>query len=325
MENERFYHMVIKAYPAGLRKKVQELLVYSGTPMGLATWLGPALILGYLIFTINYLLPWVLYGEFSWWGAAFGLLGFLFVQVLLFTILYFRAEDRARRVEEVLPDALQLISSNLRAGMAPFGALRVAARPEFGPLEEELKIATTKSLGAESLESALMSIGTRIRSESLNRVLKLFSSSIRSGAKLADLLQEAARDITDTQALKREMATNTKTYSMFILFAVVGGMPFLLALSIHFVKMMEVIRPERLGEAAGAIGFGGGEQLITIAFLTQISYVIIFVTSFLASAMMGVIKEGKESYGARYVPVIMSLSYVLFFVAKVVISGAFVG
>lgn len=325
MGAERFYQSVIKFYPASLRRKVDQLLIYSGTPMSLARWLGPALVLGYLIFLINYQLPWAFYGAFSWWGVAFGLAGFLFVQLILFTVLYFRAEDRARRVEEVLPDALQLVSSNLRAGMTPFSSLRTAARPEFGPLEEELKIATTKSLGSESLESALMSISSRINSEVLERVLKLFSSSLRSGAKLADLLQEAARDITDTQTLKRELQTGVKTYSMFIMFTVIVGMPLLLAISIHFVRMMESIRPERLGEAAGAIGFGGGEQLITIAFLTQMSYVVIFVTSFLASAMMGVIREGKESYGARYVPVVMSLSYLLFFIGRWFISGAFAG
>src|SRR3989338_1305476 len=48
------------------------------------------------------------------------------------------------------PGFLLLVSSNINAGMTPFNSFQVAARPEFGPLAEEIKYAVSKSLGTTS-------------------------------------------------------------------------------------------------------------------------------------------------------------------------------
>ena len=65
-------------------------------------------------------------------------------------IVYYKQKDRTERIEQALPDMLQLIASNLRAGMTPYHAMKLASRDEFGPLKEEMDYATTKALGIEN-------------------------------------------------------------------------------------------------------------------------------------------------------------------------------
>lgn len=315
----RVYYPIARIYPERFRESLQKLLIYAGSRYEIEDWLGQVVLLGLLHFIILVLLPWALYGYFSVFFNLIGLGAFLMVQLIAYLVMHFRAEDRARRVERILPDALQLIASNLRAGMMPFAAIRSAARVEFGPLEEEFRIVTTKALGAKSLEDILVEMTKRIKSEMLERTIRLLSSSLKSGGQMAPLLEESARDIAETQSLKAEMITNTKNYIMFILFMIVLGTPVLLSISVHFVEIIESMRP-KLGAQVPGFGMGAG---ISVNFLVSVSYAVLAVTTILASMMLGVITEGKEKEGFKYMPILFSLAFVVFFIGRYIVSTAF--
>jgi len=77
---------------------------------------------------------------------AFGLnilLTFIASAIGLFATAYLllrmSSESKGKFVDTILPDALQLIASNMRSGLTTERSLFVAGRPEFGPLEAELK------------------------------------------------------------------------------------------------------------------------------------------------------------------------------------------
>ncbi len=322
---KRLYISFSRVYPSGFRLDLEQLLVYGGFEAHPALFLGPTMILGFLVLFIGLLMPFTLYSEFDPLFALYAFLGFFTVQLLSYMVIYFRAEDRSARVEKILPDAIQLIASNIKAGMTPFAAIRLAARPDFGPLETELKRATVHALGERSFAVSLMSITERIKSESLRRAMGLFTTSMKSGGHLADLLEETAKDISESQSLKNEMVANTKTYLLFIMFTVALGAPVLLAISIHFVSMSDSLK-SKMGssELVGELGMGGGENSITVEFLTNASYIIIFITTGLASAMIGVITEGKEKYGAKYMPILTTIALVLFYFARIGVSS-FIG
>ncbi|MEE9525829.1 MAG: type II secretion system F family protein, partial [Candidatus Woesearchaeota archaeon] len=204
----------------------------------------------------------------------------------------------------------------------PFQAMKLAARDEFGPLKEEIEYATTKALGTESFSEALLSMAKRIKSPILDRAMKLFSASMKSGGHLAQLLEDLANDIAETRALKKELITNTKMYSMLIMFMVVIGAPLLLAVSIHFIK---IISGMQATTGAAEAGFGMAALIGTISltpgFLTKLSVVILFITSLLASMLMGVIAEGKEKYGLKYAPLVITGSLIVFVISQYIISG----
>ena len=251
---------------------------------------------------------------------------FIFIQIISYLMVYFKAEERTKRVEDALPDAFQIIAANLRSGMTPFQALKLATRKEFGPLQEEIKYATSMALGTESFSDTLLRMSDRIRSDMLDRALKLFTTAMRSGGHLASLLEELAADISETRALKNELRTSTKTYTAFIMFTIVIGTPLLLAISINFVDMVAKMQAKTGITTAGfGMGFLAGEVTMTADFLTKISLFMLIMTSLLASMLMGVINEGKPKYGLKYAPTIIIGCMVVFFIAKYVVGKYIVG
>jgi len=222
---------------------------------------------------------------------------------MAYLLLYFKIESRRKQVERVLPDCIQMIASNLRSGMTPFQALRASNRTEFGILKEEIEQAIERSLGTESFEESLLSIRNHVKSEMLDRALRLFTTAMRSGAHLADLLENLSQDLSELQMLKKDLVTTTKTYTMFILFTVIVGAPMLLAVSIRFVGIMADM--QQRSDIFGSIA-------ITPEFLTMASVILLVVTSLLSASLIGVIKEGKVLSGLLYFPFIAGACLAMF-------------
>ncbi|MBW2984341.1 type II secretion system F family protein [Candidatus Woesearchaeota archaeon] len=334
----RIYTTMARLVPIKYRKHLEQMLLYAGEKRSVDFWVGSASVLAVLLFIILFLSqliffpakeiakPEVIPLAFPPMYVVFALLSLLAVQFLVYIAIYFKAADRTKRVEESLPDALQLMSANLRAGMTPFQSMKLAARKEFGPLKEEIEYATTKALGTESFAKALLSMAKRIQSPLLERAMKLFATSMKSGGRLAQLLEDLANDIAETKALKRDLVTNTKMYSMLIMFMVIVGAPILLSVSIHFIKIISDMQATTgVAEAEFGMAFLVGTISLTPGFLIKMSVAVLFVTSLLASMLMGVIAEGNEKYGLRYAPMVITASLAAFAVSRHVISSFFGG
>ncbi|MFQ6055173.1 MAG: type II secretion system F family protein, partial [Methanosarcinales archaeon] len=126
-----------------------------------------------------------------------------------------------------LPDVLQLISANVRAGMTVDKAIWLSARPEFGILEEEVRKVGAKTMGGKPINLALKEMSKKIKSKILDRTVKLIIEGIESGGDLAKLLDETSSNIRTTQSLRKEIRSSVMMYSIFILFAAVLGAPML--------------------------------------------------------------------------------------------------
>ena len=70
-------------------------------------------------------------------------------------MLWFRVESRSKEVENILPDALQIMAMNIRAGLTTERALILTARPEFGIFEKELKRAGKEILAGKDLKESM--------------------------------------------------------------------------------------------------------------------------------------------------------------------------
>jgi archaeal flagellar protein FlaJ len=246
------------------------------------------------------------------------------IQGWFWTNLILKVEQRTKRVEDVLPDVLRLLSANIRAGMTPYKALRLASRKEFAPLDVEIHKATAQSLGTQSFTHALRQISKNIDSDILERSLTLFTTAMRSGGHLATLLEELAQDIEDTRGLKKELITSTKTYMSFIFFSIIILAPVLLSISIQFLDFMEKFQ-SRTGpiDSTAGIGLLAGGLPISADFMFTISVGMLFLTSILASILIGTIKEGKLISGLRYAPGIVVATMILFFILRRLISDFF--
>jgi flagellar protein FlaJ len=319
------------------------MLIFAGEKRPAEHWLGSGVILGLLILSITILAPSALHttsitglsvvdtylqeprpvtSEAVAWSA--GVVMFIIVQFMIYLVVYFKVEDRTKRAEKALPDALYLVASNIRAGMTPFQAMKLSARKEFGPLSEEIDYATARAFGTESFSDALLSMKDRIRSTVLDRAMQLFISSMKAGGHLAQLLEEMAKDISETRTLKNELVTNTKMYTLLIMFTIIVCAPLLQAISIHFVEAITDMQDKAsVGGAEFGMSFLAGEVLMTPKFLVFVSIAMLVVISILASMLTGVIVEGKEKYGLRYAPLVMSGALAVFFVSRYLIAGFF--
>tara|TARA_Y100000310_G_scaffold343799_1_gene453091 strand:- start:3027 stop:4016 length:990 start_codon:yes stop_codon:yes gene_type:complete len=323
---ERLFLAITKLFPARYRKALEQQIIYSGEHINASSYLGSTTLLALLSFTGTLLIPYAFSRGFEIKYLIFGTIIFILIELTAYLLIYFKAEDRTKRVEEVLPDALQLIASNIRAGMTPFRALKLAARKELGPLKEEIEHATAKSLGIESFSRALLSISERINSEILERAMKLFTTAMRSGGHLATLLEELAKDIEETKSLKKDLVTSTKTYTAFIMFTIIIGAPLLLAISIHFIKVITAMQAKAGTTTAGfGLGMLAGEIVITADFLTNMAISMLIITGLLASILLGVIAEGKPKHGFRYAPLIITGSLVIFVVLRYAVANFFGG
>ena len=321
----RLYYGFVKLVPIKYKEHVKYLLNYSGEDITAEAWLGSTTLLSILMFILISIAPKSVFGFFQPIYFIFAIIAFFLVQIASYMMIYFKVEDRRKRVEKVLPDALQLIAANLKAGMTPFKALKLSARKEFGPLEEEIRYATAKALGTESFSKTLLRMSEHIKSDMLERSMKLFTTAMRSGGHLAKLLEELARDIAETNSLKKELTTNTKTYTLFIMFTIILGAPLLLAISIYFVDVITAMQAKTTATTAGfGMAFLAGEITITVDFLNKVSIGMLIITGLLASMLLGVITEGKIKHGLRYSLIIIIAALVVFAISKYVI-GIFFG
>jgi Flp pilus assembly protein TadB len=265
------------------------------------------------------LLVYVLNGAFQLYFVVLGVIAaIIFVTYML---LYFKAEHRANGANKDLPNALSVISANLRSGMTPYHAVKKAGDDDFGLLSLELKRATARSIGTKPFTDYLLDISTRIKSSQVNRSLRLFVASLRSGGKVVDLLLELSQDISERLTLKKNLMMYMTTNVMFIMFIVIVGMPGLLAISVYFLDTITAITVQNAASLSQSnIGFGGGEIVITSAFLISVSYFVIFLTGLFACFFLGAIVDGDIRKGLIYAPLLIGGPYVLFFVARFLIG-----
>lgn len=323
---DKIYLNFARIFPNSYRNHLARLLMYAGESGSYSVdyWLGSGTVLALLIAKVILLVPWAFFGSFQLKYTLIAAIVFMLIEFFIYIIIYFKAEDRTARIEKALPDALQLVAANLKAGMTPFKALRLAARKEFGPLSEEIEYATSRALGTESFEHTLLKISDRVNSETLDRALKLFTTAMRSGGHLAKLLEDLANDIAQTRELKNELVTNTKTYTAFILFTIIVGTPLLLAISIHFVQIVSDMQAKsNISNVGFGLEFLAGKIAITPDFLTKVSIAMLVITSLLACMLLGVITEGKEKHGFRYAPFLIIGCLAVFYASKYIIGNVF--
>ena len=256
-------------------------------------------------------------------SVVIGLFAFAVFEVFMHVLPMMIADKRAKFTEEVLPDALRLISSNIRSGLTPDRALLLSARPEFGPLEKEIRTSAKLTLSGESIESAIQAISKRINSRTLKYCVDLLAEGIARGGNLPSLLDGLANDIRQTKILKKEVHAIVMMYAIFIFFAAGIGAPLLYGISSFLVKTMQEIG----SKASIQQTLPGSMKFMTFQSI-QLSpeFIIIYVsislgvTSLFGGMLVGLIQEGSEKAGFKYIPVLLALSLSIFFLTRMMVE-----
>ncbi len=322
-------HRAGSLFPFHIRENLEEMFLFSGVTRNPEETLGMTLVYSVLVPIMVGLLAFVYTANhLAAIGAA--LLSFALVWLLLWMMLNLLVDKRSSNIERVLPDLLSMIAQNMSAGMTPYNALWVAARPEFGALADEIQKVARDTLTGTPLETALLNMSKRVKSNKLRRTVKLMIQGMRSGGELPTVLQEIARDIRTEQNLVRRMESETTAQVMFILFSLVFGAPLLFAASSQFIgifsKVFSMIDVDKLSKAAQGSGMVTLQPL-AIGEETFVMYacVVLVVCSFFGSLIIGLMRSGKMSRGIPMIPVIMVMSVGLFLLMRFGLSTFFSG
>jgi len=328
--SERIYTTFSVLFPQSVVKHVGKLMVQGGLKMKPRVYLGSSLLWSLLLALVAFQISLsFLEARFAW---LVGLGVWLFIEILAYIILVATADNRASKIEEVLPDALQMISANVRAGMTTENAIWMGARPEFGPLEEEIKVVSSKCFGGKPIADALKEMSERVKSTTLERAVKLLVEGIELGGEIAPLLDEVARDIRSTSALKKEVLNATLMYTIFIIFSSMIAAPVLFASSLYYSEMSLSIMKNRMElpsevPATGtfSILFRGGSKATIISpdEVRIFAIACIVLTTTLGALTLAQIRYGKITRGLKFVPVFVGCALVVFFLTHSVFQSAF--
>lgn len=313
------YQELAELLPNGTRKKYMTLMKYADTEnperkIGFLLVLGmvfgaSAAVAVTFVFSLSFLIFLLLIAVF-----------YLFFEIIFYTLLVLRADGRGKAVENILPDALLLMSMNIRSGMTTDRALIMSALTEFGPLEKELNRAGKQLLAGKEVREAFLDITTRIKSGLFERTIRLIVEGVESGGELSSLLLQTAEDIQNTRLVQNEIRANVLMYVIFIFFAAGIGAPLLFGISTYLVGALT--KQFSTFQATGASQFVGGSVAnITPDFLTFFALMSLTLTSFFGGLMMGVVKGGSEKDGLKLIPILFALSMTVFFVVRGIVSN----
>ncbi len=318
------YRTFAQLIPSGLRGKIKTFLSYTTITIDSESFIG--------FVTAYSLLLGVIAGFFL--GLAYSISFWIFFasvvvicNVMVYVWLMLLVDTKAELVEDALPDALQLMASNLRSGMTPEKALLLSSRPEFGPLKEEIDIIGRKVTLGKNIGLALMEMAKRVRSRRLVRAVELINSGLDSGGSLAILLEATSHDLREQFLVDKKIKASVTMYVIFIFSAAAVISPVLFGLSSFLVEIIQssFSQINIPTSALASLPIRSGQISLDPAFVT--SFIIFFqiVNCFMASIILGLISKGKQREGFKYFIVMVVIAIPLFFLTRYVIHGALGG
>ncbi len=278
-------------------------------------WIGLSILLTVIVAVSSFLLSFALIREMTLIPFAFSAA----TLILLLGYPYLRKEAIINSIERNFSDALKQMADTLKAGDTYESALREVANSDYGRLSEEIDLALRRLEEGENLETALGVFADKIDSRLVKRTIVILLDSIKNGASLADILEEIAEDVRDLYRIKEERKSNTTMQFMFMVAA--GGIiaPIIFGEVNSVMSVFSSITAQALSDAQ----MTAATQTTTFIFMLVEAYLIIEVIG--SGLMMSIIREGKINKSIIYIPVLLLLAFVIYYLSKFVIGGALLG
>ena len=247
---------------------------------------------------------------------------FFILNIFFFYKVNLKATARVRQMELVFPDAISLMSSNLRAGITIENAFLLAARPEFAPLDKAiLKTGKEISTGKEVIVS-LKKMSDEISSEKISKVIELIISGLKAGGNIADLLEETSRNMKEKEIIEKKTASTILMYVIFIFVAVSIGAPVLFGLSTVLVEIV-ISLAEKTPELTGAqtsMAISFSKVSLSVNFIIYFSLMFLVTIDFISCFVIGIVNKGEGKTGLKYFIPILATSLSIFFIIRIVLS-----
>lgn len=313
----------LKIYPKGIsenyRKNIETMGIKS--PEAYHTKkLITSFIVALLIGLIAYFFKWTTASS-----SALLILGiFLFLLIFFYFNVSLNASSRLKKIEDVFPDFIQLMSSNLRAGMTIDKAFLLSARPEFSPLDEEIIHAGKEITTGKDTAVAMMNMANRIGSEKIAKTLMLVISGIKSGGNISSLLEQTSSNMREKEFLEKRASSNVLMYVIFIFFAVGVGAPILFGLSSILVEIILTVVKSLPQASSTAINmpFTFRDIGLSATFIKYFAITFLVATDFVSSLILGMVNKGDEKSGLKYLIPLLIVSLSIFFAIRLTLGAS---
>ena len=147
-------------------------------------------------------------------------LSFIIVEIFFYFLISLKATARIKKIEALFPDFIQLMSSNLRAGMTVDNSFLSSARPELAPLDEEISRTGKEIATGQDIVLAFNNMAKRIDSNKIKKIIALIISGLRSGGNISTLLENTSSSMRERQFLEERAASNVLMYVIFIFISI---------------------------------------------------------------------------------------------------------
>lgn len=323
----RWKYFLNAAVPSSIHKMFQKQLIYANWEMNSVDFISQNLFLSFLVSIFSFIVV-----RFFTYSLSWSLLSLIVSFILSFCIysiiLVLSADARAREIENILPDVLRIISANLKAGMTTEKAIWAAVRPEFGALENELKIVSSETMSNVPLLISFRNMSERIKSKLVKHTVNLLNNGIELGGDMAALLEEVATDMVNMQEMKKEIRANVMMYGIFIVFASILASPALFSVSSFYVELQHrlfVTNDISSVQMVQNSPITVTTPNISVDEVFMFSLAAISVNALFSAILLGTIFYGEPRRGFKYIPVFLIVALVIFFLARIMLTSVLGG
>ncbi|HLP79064.1 MAG TPA: type II secretion system F family protein [Acidobacteriota bacterium] len=258
--------------------------------------------------------------------AGIGLILVTFCTAVIYLYLDLVIYRRTGIIEQILPDYLQLVSTNLKSGLPFDRALWMAIKPRFGVLAVEMELVLKRVMTGHDLSDALVEFSMKYESPMVRRAMNLIVGELDSGGKISHIIDGLVTNLKNNQKLKAEMAASVITYMIFIGAIVIVISPALFALSYHLLNFMDtfVLKLSESGASANSpINIRAGS--IDVGRFKDFSTWAVVVVSILSSMIVSIIERGNIKSGLKYIPIFLIGSLFCYYIFSLILQSIFGG
>jgi pilus assembly protein TadC len=314
-----FYNLGESIIPKKIRAKIKKYLQRSGTfdvPYGIygLTFIGSIFLTAaaYFIFilpafkTAN---P-VFVALFSFLALTLTELGVIAgIGLILWLYYEFVIFRRTLMIEEVLPDFLDAVSVNLRAGMSFDKSLWNSVEPEFGVLDREIEIVAKKVMTGEDTEVALKEFADKYNSTLLQESMDMVIIGLRSGGNISDIIDKIVENVKSASYLKKELVASIMSYIIFISATAVIISPILFALSFNLMQIIQGLGEKLTTSSSSALPINLGYKTINPEDFILFSKICVIIISAISGMIIADLREGSIKAGIKYILIFIPIAY----------------
>ena len=247
---------------------------------------------------------------------------YYFVLFAFFFMNESKFKNNEREIEEVLPEFLDNLISNIKGGIPLEKALLKSVQNDQKALKAEITLINQKIMMGETIYESLHQFRKRFDSAVINRTIFLIEEGIKNGGNIVAPLERISENLKRIYNLDAEIKANSGGFTTVIKAITLFIAPLLFALATTLLVFIGnlfllIIKSGSESFSVSAIPSEYNEYLIIF------SYSMITLITFFSSLITAELKNEKIHESIKYLPIYVVLGLIIFKVLSKVLLNFF--